>query len=202
MSGLSKIASPWLATEAQPHSTPSIAPLHSLALSIPKSELARMCLLYGPTLEQDLAHTEDGFGSPINGARLLWSMAGRESSFGRNLKPRHEPAYDVLGYYYRKDKQVQAGCSLYGRDFACSYGPLQIMACNAHGFTPLELGSDPEKAMGAAVSFLRLHVLRELGARTLAAICDSWNTGNFRDKNIPREYILEVTHYYITEVIA
>jgi hypothetical protein len=169
---------------------------------MPKGDLARLCLLYGASLKPDLAHTDDGFGQPIDGPKLLWAMAGRESTFGKDLGPRHEPAYDFGGLYYRTSADLQHGIALYGRDYACSYGPLQIMACNAKGYSPFELGADPEKALGAAVARLRIEVLGRQLARTLDQICDCWNTGNAKDANVPHEYIAAVRHYYITEVIG
>lgn len=174
----------------------AVTPLHPLVLSIPSAQLQSLCKLYGATLQADLAGSDDGTGAPINGAQLLWAMSGRESSFGRDIKPRHEPVYDMNGRYWRKFDWCKQGVQMYGRDFACSYGPLQIMACNAKGFTPYELGSDPEKAMQAAVAFMRLDVLRRQKARTIDEICDCWNTGNDKDDNVPHEYIAAVRKFY------
>jgi hypothetical protein len=181
-------------------STPIQTPDHPVALSMPKADLVKLCMIYGSTL--DFSETDDGIGKPIDGPTLLWALCGRESNFGRNLKPRHEPAYDVNGCYWRRSAVIKAGVAQWGPAFACSYGPLQIMACNAHGFTPVEMGSDPEKAFQAAVARLRIEVLGRQKARTIDEICDSWNTGNDKDANVPTEYIADVRHHYLTEVIA
>jgi hypothetical protein len=172
----------------------------AIVCTMPKSELARLCTLYGSTL--DLANTDDGDGKPIDGPSLLWAMSGRESNFGRNLHPRHEPSYDVNGYYWSRSTEIKRGVAVYGEAFACSYGPLQIMACNARGFTVPELASDPDKALEAAVARLRVEVLGRQKARTIEAICDAWNTGNWHDGHIPTEYIADVRHHYFTEVIG
>jgi hypothetical protein len=150
----------------------------------------------------DLAMTDDGCGKPIEGPRLLWALSGQESSFGQNMKPRHEPAYDVGGRYWRNSPVVSVGIAKYGSAYACSYGPLQIMASNAKGYTPPELAGDPEKALAAAVARLRVDVLVRQKARTIAEICDCWNTGNDKDKNVPVEYIEHVERYYATAVMG
>lgn len=173
-----------------------------LVRSMDRSHLAGLCKTFGATLQSALAGSSDGMGKPIDAALLLWAMSGRESMFGHDLGPRHEPAYDIGGSLYRQSEELQQGIALYGRDFACSYGPLQIMAVNAKGCTPRELGSDPDLAMGAAVARLRIHVLGAQGARTIGDICDCWNTGNDKDRLVPTDYIAYVRHLYITEVLA
>jgi hypothetical protein len=177
-------------------STPA-QPAPRVVLSMTKEELTRLCILYGASLDRELAHTSDGGGKPIDGARLLWAMSGRESSFGQNMKPRHEPAYDVGGRYANLP-EVKQGLEQFGSAFACSYGPLQIMACNARGFTPSELEADPEKALAAAVAMLRLTVLGAQKAATLEHICQAWNAGHVGAKCTPG-YEWEVRHYYLTQ---
>jgi hypothetical protein len=166
---------------------------------MPRTELARLCRIYGAGLQHDLEHTDDGCGKPIDGPRLLWAMAGRESSFGANMKPRFEPAYYMGGLYWRAQtpggKEVRDGVAMYGRDFACSYGPLQIMAINAKGHSPLELGSDPEKALAASCAKLRLDVLGRQKARTIPEICQCWNGGHV-GAAIPQVYTDTVEHNY------
>jgi hypothetical protein len=136
-------------------------------------------------------------GLHLDGARLLLAMAGRESSFGANLKPRHEPAYD-FGGHYAKNPEVIAGLGKYGSAFACSYGPLQVLAVNAIGFSPGELGAKPETAMLAAVGFLNRYAIGHWECRTLKAICETWNGGH-PDATTTPGYVDEVTKYYLTE---
>jgi hypothetical protein len=171
-----------------------------VVLSMAKEELARLCRLHGAGLDQDLVHTDDGSHQPIDGARLLWALSGRESGFGRNMKPRHEPAYDAGGHYANRP-EISEGLEKYGSAFACSYGPLQIMACNARGFTPTELAAEPEKAVMAAVAMLRLTVLRAQNAATLEQICQAWNAGHVGGRCTPG-YEQEVRHFYLTQKLA
>lgn len=170
----------------------------AIVCSMPKAQLVALCLRLGAELQPCLMSSDDGFGKPIDAPLLLWAMAGRESSFGRNLKPRREPAYDIGGRY--ADSKALAK---FGSAYACSYGPLQVMACNVVArYPPGELAANPVKAMEAAVERLREWVIKHQKARTIDDICDCWNTGNARDSIVPHEYITEVRHYYITEVIG
>ena len=175
----------------------NVAPHRALVAAMPRAELARLCKIFGASLTPDLAGTDDGSGKPIDGARLLWAISGRESSFGKNMTPRHEPAYDVGGLYWRTSEEVKQGVGRYGRDFACSYGPLQIMACNASGHTPEELGSDPEAALGAAVAHLKIIILYRQMAKTIAEICQCWNGGHIGARTTPG-YVGEVMRHYQT----
>ena len=67
-------------------------------------QVADQCRISGP----DLA----GLPRGVDGAQLLWAMAGNESSFGVNCTPRHEPAFDVgvekdLSDYFAKYQTMQ-----------------------------------------------------------------------------------------------
>jgi hypothetical protein len=177
------------------------SPLNPITTML-RPELARLCLLYGPILQADLRNVSDELGGIVDGSKLLWAMSGRESSFGKNLGPRFEPAYYIGGSLYAHSAELQHGVSVYGRDFSCSYGPLQVMAVNARGFKLEEIAGSPEKALQAAVARLRVEVLQRQRAATISQICDSWNTGNFRDHIVPLDYIKEVRHHYVTEVIG
>jgi hypothetical protein len=112
----------------------------------------------------------------VDGTQLLWALSGVESSFGANCQPRHEPAFDVGGPY-----ATHLPCSIflqrYGSAGACSYGPLQLMICNA----PLTYGpssfDDLTLAMQASVTFLNT-LLRHWQPQSLAEIGECWNAGH------------------------
>ena len=161
--------------------------------SVPREVVAALCLKYaGP-----LPGTDDGVGNHVDGARLLWAISGNESSFGANCKPRHEPAYDVDGLYYKRSQLVRNLVRQFGSDGACSYGPWQLMLCNAH-HSPAELRSDPAVACEDAVHYIRFYVLGFRKARTLAEILDTYNTGNWReqDEDAPTKYMRDGMNYY------
>jgi hypothetical protein len=174
------------------------APNTGIIVQMPKQELANLCRKHGAEL--DTITTDDGTGKPLDGARLLWAMAGRESSFGQNMTPRHELAYD-LGGIYAKNPQQAAGLQKYGRIFACSYGPLQIMACNAPRYTPSELAEDAEMALIAAADRLENYVIAHQGAKTLADIGQCWNGGHKGATTTPG-YVEDITKYYAAGLSA
>jgi hypothetical protein len=173
-------------------STPTVQ--HPLLLSVSRETVAALCRTFGPQLK--LAGTNDGGGREIDGARLLWAISGCESSFGQNCKPRFEPGYFTGGHYFNRSQAVRDAVAMWGRDASCSYGPWQLMAINAHGYTPEELGSTPEYACAATVRFLNSYILGSLKARTLSAILDSYNSGNWKDSNIPQKYVRDGCNYY------
>lgn len=158
---------------------------------------------YGFLLDDGLKDSDDGTGQKIMGAQLLWALACRESLRGMNCKPRLEPAYDFGGRYASERSQAIL-LEEYGSDAAKSYGPWQVMLCNAPGFTPNELMTDPAKACVAAVGYLQRYVFAAQKARTLAQIADTYNSGNWRDRVTPdvQAYIAAVTGFYQREVLV
>ena len=165
--------------------------------SIPRKVVAALCRKY----VGQIPNSNDGSGNLIDVPRLLWALAGNESTFGDNCKPRHEPAYDVGGYYYERSQAVRDAVKKYGVDAdgkaraACSYGPWQVMLINTH-YTPEELASDPAKVADATVHYLSTYVVQFRKALTLAEILDTYNTGNWKDKNVPLKYIHDGVNYY------
>lgn len=175
------------------------AAMPDIPKSVTRSDCNRLCLKYGPFLQ--VAGLLDPWGNKMSGSQMLLALAGRESSFGHNITPRYEPAYDIGGPYGNSSSQV-ALLEKYGRLAASSFGLLQLMACNARGFTPIQLATNVEDAMRASVDRLNYYVIGHQKADTLEKICDAWNTGNFKDRNIPVDYIAEVKKHYAGEVMA
>jgi hypothetical protein len=67
--------------------------------------------------------------------------------------------------------------ALYGSPAAASsYGPLQVMLCNAGGMAPSDF-NDLDSAMHASVAFLN-EQLRRFGPQSLAEIGEVWNAGH------------------------
>jgi hypothetical protein len=183
-------------------STPAPAP--HIWKNYSKAEIVKLCFAYGNLL--NLEGTDDGGGAnlPIQGSQMLWALAGVESSFGANCKPRYESAYMPEGLYYRQSPSMRELYRKYGRDAAASYGPWQLMLCNAPGYTPYELATDPEKACQATIGFINRFVIGVRYARTLEQFADVFNSGTWRDSVTPQVqgYIRKVTHNYFNEVIA
>lgn len=144
-----------------------------------RTSLISLCTKYGPLINVP---------ETINGAQLLWSISGNESSFGINCEPRHE-----LGYCYghRYFEPSSWGCLAH-----CSYGPWQVMYTHAKQFTPLQLLIDPDKCAQVAIAFLNSEIFGRQKAQTLEQVADAYNSGNFRDNNVPLLYITKLNHNY------
>jgi hypothetical protein len=117
-------------------------------------------------------------GTPLDldgKVRLLWGIAGVESSFGVNCQPRHEPGYCYGGKYYKPYSSKVWGCLAH-----CSYGAWQVMFPNLpEGVSPMSL---IWMADGVLASELCLHgaitVLNRAiadGAASLADIVTHYN---------------------------
>ena len=129
-----------------------------------------MCRKYGPQVGPL------PFG--VDGQQLLWAMAGVESSFGTNCTPRHEPAFDVDGKYGH-NPPMPALLEKYGSPAAASsYGPWQVMLCNAGGLGPADF-DDIDKAAHASVAYLNL-ALRRFRPSDLDEIGECWNAGSIK----------------------
>jgi hypothetical protein len=112
----------------------------------------------------------------VDGTQLLWGLSGVESSFGANCQPRHEPAFDGGGAY-ATHYPMPILLSKYGAGGACSYGPWQIMLCNA----PLSHGPSNFDSLALAgqdsLAYLNA-LLRHWLPQSLAEIGECWNAGH------------------------
>lgn len=133
----------------------------------------------------------------VNGSQLLWAMSGVETTFGKNTTPRHEPAFDVGGKY-GANAPMPALLKLYGSPLAASsFGPLQIMLCNAGGMSPCDF-NDLDSAVHASASFLNSR-LRHYEPRSLAEIGEVWNAGSIRPDP---DYVEKLTTMYAVPMPA
>lgn len=136
----------------------------------PHDLILHLCKKYGPLL-----HVPHG----VNGVALMAAIAIEESSFGNNCKPRYERSYDRGGANDRNEQT--ALLDEYGMAAAYSYGPWQIMPCNAaSNISPAELYSNPETCAMAFVTYMNRRILGHLGATTVQQIAESYNGGHFR----------------------
>ncbi len=148
-----------------------------------------LCKQYGPLLNAD----------GIDGRKLMWAIAGNESSFGKNTMPRYEPAYDIGGIYANQQPQNEL-LKAWGKQAAYSYGPWQMMPCNARGFTPQELDTDPEKAAQAFVGFFNRYIIGVHHASNFDKFCQCYNSGHWESNPAAgvERYVEDALHYYQT----
>lgn len=130
-------------------------------------QVAEYCRIYGP---------QTGPLPPgVEGQQLLWAMSDVESKHGTNCQPRYEAAYDAGGRY-GAHAPMPALRKLYGKDAACSYGPLQCLLCNAGGLAPQDFDSI-DIAFHASVVYLNW-LLRHFQPANLDEIGECWNAGH------------------------
>jgi len=133
-------------------------------MNVPKTFIAALCRKYGAQLI--------GLPTPVEGPRLLWAIAGNESSFGANSNPRHEAAYCTGGKMHSETLSAAWGCLAH-----MSYGPWQIMFVNATpGISPLQMAYDAELTARMVARFIQTYVLAK--AKSLAEIAEVYNAGH------------------------
>ena len=133
--------------------------------------IASLCKQHAP----DLFTPAQWQGTPLDKVRLLWGIAGVESSFGEFCGPKHESGYCVGGRYFDRDRTLQWGCLAH-----CSFGPWQVMFVNfPFSVSPLSLmwatdGRDAaDLCIRGAVGLLNRIIGR--GAQNLAQIVIGYN---------------------------
>lgn len=152
------------------------------------AQVAAQCQVFGPQLAP--------LPAGVDGTRLLWALSGNESSFGADVTPRHEPAYDVGGTYaihapmpYLLDK--------YGSAAACSYGPWQVLLANAPDYTPTDF-NDIATAAQATTAFLN-SLLRRFKPQSIAQVGYCWNAGHIPP---PKEVTPGVARYAVDLAVS
>jgi hypothetical protein len=163
-------------------------------LRISMVELADLCRKHGPDFNVSGCTGPDLL--PLDPAKALWAIAGKESSFGLNMKPRFEPAYFVGGRYYQKSQDVRNWIKAYGTLGASSFGPWQILSVNAQPFTPPDLLNDMDACATATVKFLNRFVITDRHAMDLEEIARTWNSGSPYGTTFDPKYVPEVFGYY------
>lgn len=166
-----------------PPGAPAVTFAYPVAFA--QSSIAKACHVWG-----------EGLTLPkgIDGAKLLWAISGCESTFGYDCKPRHEAGY-CSGGTYGADPDVLALTAKLGHLAHCSVGPWQLMLANWVGITDTT-AFDLDTCASQTVRFINRRILGQQHAMTLSEIFDSYNSGNFRDKNVPVAYMAKGNRYY------
>lgn len=154
------------------------------------------CKEFGPQLNGCVTHD----GQPVDGVRLLWAIAGNESSFGQQREfVKYEPGYLPSGYYYRNSIDIKGQFRRWGVLASSSFGSFQIMYQTARevGYKdhPILLQNDKICAQWATTLILKRFVKAQ-HAETLRDIFDAYNSGNSHDSIVPQEYIDKAIQTY------
>jgi len=167
-------------------------------MNFDKAKVAAACKQYGGFIQR--------LPATIDGALLLWALSGNESSFGQNTNPRHEVEYCPQNQPHRTTSGIVVRPGRYAADglqvalfrqwgcwACCSYTPWQLMAVNAIGYTPIELMTDLERSVEAAVSFASKIMAHESMPEeaTLDDIARFWN-----GSGVSQQYIDDLKKYY------
>jgi hypothetical protein len=120
--------------------------------------IADLCRKHGPGLFAPVKWQ----GTPLDRVRLLWAIAGVESSFGLNCTPRHEQGYCYSGKYFDRQRSHDWGCLAH-----CSFGPWQVMYPHFPlDVSPLSLMWDADGRVAAEIGCLgAVRVLNDAIAR-------------------------------------
>lgn len=127
-------------------------------------EFATLCKKYGKTL-----HSGD-----LPGALVLAAIGGNESTYGMNCKPRHEIGY-CTGCY-SGNHEIIALTEKWNHAAHCSFGPFQLLLCNADGADP-EQFRDAEFGFARSVAFMN-HQADRMKPKTLKDWGEIWNGGH------------------------
>ena len=133
--------------------------------------IAALCRKHAP----DLFAPREWQGTPLDKVRLLWGLAGVESSFGLNCNTRHETGYCYGGRYFDAERTREWGCLAH-----CSYGPWQVMFPHFPvGVSPLSLMWETDGRVAAETCLLGAIVVLNVaighGAKNMGDIVIAYN---------------------------
>lgn len=159
-----------------------------------RDELADVCRRWGGMLWLPAA---------IDGPKLLWALAGCESSFGANCAPRHEPYYHQLAVE-GKNQQLVRLTALFGCEAHSSFGPWQELLVNSGPGTKPEDFANISRCAMEVVTFINRRILGGEKAQTIEAIAEAYNSGKWAWLEVPpgvERYAADCRRYYDTEVM-
>lgn len=147
----------------------------------------------------------------INKKKLMWAFASNETDLGRmELRSRFEPSYSGNWHrsFYKEGKSMFSRSQLamtawrkWGDSAAQSYGLFQIMYTTAIDTGVINIETPPEdlrKTETNVAVFVALinKIIRGNQGITIAQIADAYNSGNYGDSIIPKEYIEKLKKAY------
>lgn len=137
----------------------------------------------------------------LEGPKLLWALAGCESSFGANCTPRHEPYYHQLAVEGKNDQVVRL-TALFGCDAHSSFGPWQELLVNCSPPMKPEDFANISRCAMEVVTFINRRILSGEKATTLEQIAEAYNSGKWAWLTVPpgvERYGADCRRYYDTE---
>lgn len=128
---------------------------------------------------------------------MLAAFSLNESSGGYNNKPKYEPAYGPDGKYFN---EMQSSLyDEYGELASSSLSSFQLMFVifRELGFkySPQEATID-KNAIPAIIKYFNKRIFKNNEPNFLSMAGDAYNSGNWKDKNVPLDYINKLLKNY------
>jgi hypothetical protein len=140
---------------------------------------------------------------PVDKQIFLAAFSLNESSGGYNKTPKFEAIYAPGGRYFNRSTLQQGLYENYGEEACKSYSSFQIMLLIYHelGFTDAnpDNAGDDSYALPVAIKLFNKRVFKDGKAKDinfLGMSGDSYNSGNWKDKNVPQEYLKRLIKHY------
>lgn len=134
----------------------------------------------------------------LDAEALLWAIYRCERYDKHNRVPRFEPSYAPGGYYFSRSSLVRREYAKWGNWACCSYSNFQIMYITAvelgYEGPPLALDHD-SVAITWVCRYLNHRVFAQ-GARTVEEVADAYNSGTYRNSNVPEKYVAKFRRKY------
>jgi hypothetical protein len=134
----------------------------------------------------------------IDGPQLLWALAGCESSFGANCKPRHEPYYHELAAQGTNTRLV-ALTTRWGCDAHSSFGPWQELLVNCSDSMAPEDFANLSRCGLEVAQFLNSYVFEHRKATTVEQVAETYNSGKWQWLKVPpgvAKYAAQCREFY------
>ena len=148
----------------------------------------------------------------IDSRRLIYAFAKVESGLGQAAtRSRFEPSYSGNHYQriprgksmYERSPMVKDAFAQWGDSAAMSYGMFQVMYTTALWLKVVKITDPPENLRHDLLNFLAFKELVEslvMSCKdhniTLEELADGYNSGSFKDNNIPITYVNKIVAAY------
>ncbi len=140
---------------------------------------------------------------PVDKQIFLAAFSLNESSGGYNKTPKYEKVYGPGGTYFKNSQLQRDLYEKYGEDSCKSYSSFQIMFLIYHelGFTNTDIDSanDDSFTIPVVIKFFNARIFKG-GTHNfpnfLGMAGDAYNSGNFKDNNVPQDYLKKLVKHY------
>lgn len=141
----------------------------------------------------------------INWTAMIRAICTQESTYGAHPIPRHEARWCPITMPLNWDIAHPLAITrhrLWGCLACCAYGPMQALY---HSLADYGLADDPRPLLDPHTAFIRsttllIRKVLKQRPRTVEAVADLWNSGDWRDSIHPTTYIANIQDHYLSEL--